>query len=205
MIEIWKDIAETNGIYQVSNLGKVRRIGDYSNQTSSWLLSEPKILTPRLHSNGYLRVMFSINGKHSDRYMHRLVVSAFCDNQKPQKYKEVNHIDGNKVNNCYSNLEWCDRSYNNKHAYIKGLHSVHGCYGNKKKVAQIDINTNIILSIFDSVEAASKNVSLKNFTNISACCNYAENPNKYKRPCLSAKGYKWRFTTDNMKVGDYCD
>jgi hypothetical protein len=205
MVEEWRNISGFENYYQVSNLGNVRRIGDYSNQITSWGLENPKILNVRKHSNGYLRVMLSVSGKHYDRYIHRLVATEFCNNPNPGKYAEVNHIDGNKTNNNAINLEWCDRSYNNKHAYIKGLHTTHGCYGNKKMVAQIDIKTNVIVKIYNSVKDASKSVGLKNFTNISACCNYAENPNKYKRPCLSSKGYKWRFATNEMKVGDTID
>lgn len=117
MEENWKDVSEFKGFYQVSNLGNVKRIGDYSNQNSSW--KSEVILKPRLHSSGYLRVMLSVNNKHYDRYIHRLVATEFCKNHNPLKYKEVNHIDGNKTNNNSDNLEWCDRSYNNKHAYVK--------------------------------------------------------------------------------------
>ena len=107
--EIWKDISEFSGYYQVSNCGRVRRIADYSNQSKSWKLKEPKILKPRLHSNGYLRVMLSINGKHYDRYIHRLEAKEFLDN--PNDYNEINHIDGDKTNNQLKNIEWCNRSY----------------------------------------------------------------------------------------------
>ena len=174
----------------------------YSNQSSSWKPIEPYLLTPRKHSNGYLRVVLSVKNKHYDRYIHRLVATEFCKNHNSSKYKEVNHIDGNKENNKSSNLEWCDRSYNNKHAYINGLHTLHGCYGQKKQVAQVDIKTSKIIKIYESVDSASKYVGLKNFSNISACCNYIEHPENYKRPCLSAKGYKWIFATEDMKVGD---
>lgn len=200
MGEIWKDVSEFTGFYLVSNLGRVKRIADYSNQNSHW--KSETILKPRLHSNGYLRVMLSINNKHYDRYIHRLVATAFCENHNPNIYKEVNHIDGNKTNNNANNLEWCNRSYNNKHAYTNGLHGVHGCYGRKKMVAQININTNCIINIFDSIEQASKTVGLKGYGNISACCGYNENPNNYKRPILSAKGFKWCYATKDMKIGD---
>lgn len=203
MEEIWKKIEGFEDYYEVSNLGRVRRIGDYCNQNASWELKEYKILKPRIHNNGYLRVMFSVNGKHYDKYIHRLVAKAFCKNMNIKKYKEVNHKDGNKKNNIYTNLEWCDRSFNNKHAYVNGLHTVHGCYGKKKMVAKIDIKSNKVLTIYDSIEAASQDVGLKNYSNISACCNYVENPQRYKRPCLTAKGYKWRFIKDDkVKVGD---
>lgn len=69
----------------------------------------------RKHSNGYLRGV--IDGK--DVYIHRLVAIAFCEN--PKGYKEVNHIDGNKENNTFDNLEWCSRSENVKHAFQTGL------------------------------------------------------------------------------------
>lgn len=203
--EIWKDINEFNNVYQVSNYGRVRRIGDYSNQWTTWKLSCPKIISQTDSGHGYMCVKLSYKNKTYTRYVHRLVATAFCENINPNKYTEVNHIDGNKANNTAENLEWCDRSYNNKHAYIKGLHTVHGCYGKKKAVAQIDLKTNMIIKLYDSVEDAAKSIGLKNFANISACCNYAENPNKYKRPCLSSKGYKWRFATNEMKVGDIID
>ena len=71
----------------------------------------------RRHSNGYMRV--TINGK--DEYLHRLVAKYFVPNSNG--YLEVNHIDGNKENNCADNLEWCTRSQNNKHAFQTGLRS----------------------------------------------------------------------------------
>lgn len=203
--EIWKDISEFANVYQVSNRGRVRRIGDYSNQVTTWKLPHPKIIAQTDNTRGYMCVKLSYKNKTYTRYVHRLVAIAFCENVNPNEYTEVNHIDGNKTNNMAENLEWCNRSYNNKHAYMKKLHTLHGCYGKKKAVAQIDIETNVIVKIHDSVEEASKSVDLKNFANISACCNYAENPNKYKRPCLSSKGYKWIFATNEMKVGDTID
>lgn len=203
--EIWKDISGFNGFYQVSNLGRVRRVGNYSNQNKTWKLKEPKILSLKDNGRGYCTVILSVNNKHYTRYVHRLVSTEFCINHNPSKYKEVNHIDGNKKNNVSNNLEWCDRSYNNKHAYVNGFHTLHGCYGKKKLVAQIDIKTNQVIKIHDSVASAAKYVGLQNYANISACCNYAEHPEKYKRPCLSSKGYKWIFATEDMKVGDAID
>lgn len=198
--EIWKDIPEFKGYYQASNLGSIRRIANYSNQHSDWELEKPKILKAKDNGKGYLYVILSINGIHYQRYIHRLVAQAFLDNIN--NYKEINHKDGNKKNNNVSNLEWCNHSQNGKHAYEHGLRTVKGCYGVKKKVAMVDITSNEILKIFDSVYDASQYVGLKNFSNISACCSYAEDNTRYKRPYLSSKGYKWRFATKDMKVGD---
>ena len=198
--EIWKDIPEFKGCYQASNTGYIRRIGDCSNQNNSWKLKEPRILKPKNNGRGYLYVILSINGVHYNRYIHRLVAQTFIEN--PSSYKEINHKDGNKENNAISNLEWCDHSYNGKHAYSTGLREVRGCYGKKKKVAMIDLRTNKILRIFQSVEEASLYVGLKQYANISACCSYAEDHSRYKRPVNTSKGYKWRFAEEWMKTGD---
>lgn len=78
-------------------------------------IKRKKFQSPRKHTNGYLRA--TIHGK--DMYIHRLVARCFIEN--PNNYAEVNHIDGNKANNNVSNLEWCTRSQNNKHAVKTGL------------------------------------------------------------------------------------
>ena len=200
ILEIWKEILGFEGYYQARNFGDVRRIGNYSNQNKSWSLSKPKVLVPKDNGKGYKTLTLSVNGVHYYRYVHRLVALTFLEN--PNHYREINHKDGDKGNNCVWNLEWCNRSYNGKHAYDTGLRTVKGCYGRKKPVAQINKATNEVLKIFESVEMASKSVGLQNFCNISACCSYAENHSRYKRPCLSARGYKWRFATPDMKVGD---
>lgn len=77
-----------------------------------------KFLKPRKHTGGYLRV--SLNSK--DHYIHRLVAEYFIDN--PNEYKEVNHIDADKTNNNFINLEWCTRKENIKHSVKLGLNYV---------------------------------------------------------------------------------
>ena len=189
--EIWRDISEFKGFYQISNMGRVRRIADYSNQNSHWKLKEPRILNNRVSSTGYLRVVLSINGKHYDRYIHRLVANEFVDN--PYGYKEVNHLDGDKTNNKADNLEWCTRSQNNSHAYKIGLKQVSGCCGKlKKKVAQIDTKTNKITRIFESIDSVSKEFNC-NHSSVTNCCM-----KRFK----TLKGFKWRFAVGCMKVGD---
>ena len=81
----------------------------------------------RKHSNGYLRA--AIDGK--DEYIHRIVAKLYVPN--PNGYFEVNHKDGDKTNNNASNLEWCTRSQNNKHAFQTGLRS----YGELSKMAKM--------------------------------------------------------------------
>ena len=90
--------------YEVNNLGDVR------NKKTN------RILKPQLNrTDGYYRV--ALNGKRY--YVHRLVADAFFDGDHDKI--DVNHIDGNRLNNKLSNLEWCTRKENIRHAYINGL------------------------------------------------------------------------------------
>lgn len=90
--------------YEVNNLGDVR------NKKTN------RILKPQLNrTDGYYRV--ALNGKRY--YVHRLVADAFFDGDHDKI--DVNHIDGNRLNNKLYNLEWCTRKENIRHAYINGL------------------------------------------------------------------------------------
>ena len=102
MKEIWKNIDDYNGLYQVSNLGNVRSI-NWNNTNST------KLLTPYIHG-GYLRVGIRTNKCLKNYMIHRLVAEAFVDN--PFNYNCVDHIDGNKTNNHRHNLRWVTQQVN---------------------------------------------------------------------------------------------
>lgn len=86
-----------------------------------------KILTPHLNSSGYLRASMNLSGKNKYYFIHRLVAECFVPN--PFNKDKVNHKDGNKHNNHFSNLEWVTSSENNKHAFDNGLRSPTICCG----------------------------------------------------------------------------
>lgn len=73
---------------------------------------------------GYHQVTLFINRKPIHKKVHRLVAYLFCNPPKNYKDLSVNHIDGNKDNNSYENLEWCTQAYNNKHARDTGLNNI---------------------------------------------------------------------------------
>lgn len=102
MDEIWKDI-EGYPNYQVSNLGNVRNLN--FNRTS-----KTKVLKSCIDGKGYQYVALYKDSKRKCSKVHRLVAQAFLPN--PNNYKEVNHKDEVKTNNCVKNLEWCDAKYN---------------------------------------------------------------------------------------------
>lgn len=102
MKEIWKNIKNYEGLYEVSDLGNVRNA------------KTKKQLYYSTSNNGYLRVGL-FNKKRKMFSIHRLVAEAFISN--PNNFDIVNHKDFNKTNNMVSNLEWCDSKYNNNYGY----------------------------------------------------------------------------------------
>lgn len=101
--EIWKDIPEYEGLYQVSNLGNVRSLN--YNKTK-----KIKVLKQGIQKKGYLFITLSKEGKHKSYNAHRLVAKVFIPN--PNNLPQVNHKDEDKTNNSVENLEWCSAEYN---------------------------------------------------------------------------------------------
>lgn len=107
IIEEWKSIENYEGFYEVSNLGNIK-----NSKTG-------RVLKPTDRGNGYYCCTLCKNGTRKNIDIHRLVAKAFIDN--PENKPEVNHIDGNKQNNCVENLEWATRSENEIHAMDNDL------------------------------------------------------------------------------------
>lgn len=125
MKEEWKDIIEYEGFYQISNTGKIRSISRMVNSAihkNQRLIKGKELSLNKTNGNGYRISALSKFHKVKNKYIHRLVAQHFLENEN--NYLEVNHIDGNKSNNHVSNLEWCDRLFNIKHAFDTGLSKV---------------------------------------------------------------------------------
>lgn len=118
MEETWKDIKGYEGMYQVSELGNVRSVDrSYKDVNGKLYNLKGRVLKLSI-SNGYLSL--NLNNKGKKRFcVHRLVAETFLDN--PENKPEVNHINGNKLDNRLANLEWCTKSENTLHAYSIGL------------------------------------------------------------------------------------
>jgi hypothetical protein len=165
MREIWNDIPGKEGKYQVSNLGNVRSCV----KREEWYQ-----LMPFQDTCGYLYVDID---KHS-RGVHRLVADAFLLNADGKK--EVNHKNGFKHDNRVSNLEWCSRSENIKHAYATGLKSnpLRGESIKARRVLCVDTGAE-----YDCMMDAEDATGAKQ-ANISKCCRGLRN---------TAGGYRWRY------------
>lgn len=106
--EIWKDIEGYEGLYQVSNMGRVRSL---DRKDARGHRIKGKMLADCRTRCGYRMVGLHQGGNAKCWLIHRLVAMAFLDN--PSNLPEVNHKDENKANNAVSNLEWCTAFYNN--------------------------------------------------------------------------------------------
>ena len=180
--EIWKDVKNYEGLYQVSNLGRVRSLDVRTYQKNKfgkfqYVLHKGKILKIQKQRNGYFTIDLHMNGKFERKTIHRLVAETFISN--PNNYQYINHKDSNTSNNRVDNLEWCTQKYNIKYAYDFG----NKIPPNMRSVNQIDENGKITAT-FISIQEAERKTSIKS-ANISKCCRKLRN---------KAGGYQWAYT-----------
>lgn len=168
-MEIWKDIKGYEGLYQVSNLGRVKRL----------LKTKPnRILKPVTGRDGYLQISLSKQNHYHTQRIHRLVASAFIEN--PNHYPVVNHKDEDVTNNAAENLEWCTVQYNTRYrdAHLRRTESL------KKAVCQIALDGKFI-KVWDSAAEAARALGIERSCISSCCLHYPH----FK----TAGGYIWEF------------
>lgn len=122
MEEIWKDIKGFEGLYQVSNIGRIKSLSREAICNSACnikRLTKEKVLANVVSNNGYIFTSLrDSNGNKYTKRVHRLVAEAFIDN--PNNYPIINHKDCNRSNNCVENLEWCTYEYNVRYTFKMG-------------------------------------------------------------------------------------
>lgn len=113
--EVWKDVKDYEGLYQISNFGRVKSLLGWDGKR---YIKRERILSPSKQSLNpdYGRAVVNLckDGKRKTFKVHRLVATAFLPN--PEGLNIINHIDGNPLNNKVDNLEWCDTLHNVNHA-----------------------------------------------------------------------------------------
>lgn len=177
-LEIWKDITEGNGIYQISNEGRIR------NALTSKILSPSK-------SGEYLHIELRY-GINKDYLIHRLVAEAFVPN--PYGFRCVNHKDENKRNNNADNLEWCTYQYNARYGK--------GALVRNSRIIQYDMGGNAI-KIWESAKDASEKLGL-NYQGISSCCrSQAKSCGNYMWSFADLNSIR-KYSLKTLKDGDIC-
>ena len=120
-LETWRSVVGYEGLYKVSNRGRVKSITRLVKRKKETQRVPGKIMALGLHTGGYLIVNLSKDGRRSYPFVHRLVAEVFIRN--PKNKPQVNHKDANKQNNSTVNLEWVTQEENTKHAVEAGLYS----------------------------------------------------------------------------------
>lgn len=181
MKEIWKDIKDYEGLYQVSNFGRVKSLPrNTNNQYNKGLFMKPR------NSFGYLKIQLRKDKKYKWFFVHRLVAMMFLNNYNEKL--QVNHKNGIKDDNNIKNLEMVTASENQLHSYriLKNIPSMKNHFGKNHisavKIKQYDKNNNFIKT-WDSIIEASKELNI----NASCICNNCKNRRK------SAGGYIWKY------------
>ena len=170
MSEQWRAIVGYEGLYEVSNMGRIRTIR----------LSKFKILSQYISCKGYKKVGLSKNGKQKVVFVHRCVAMAFIPN--PYNLPQVNHKDENKQNNNVDNLEWCTNKYNSNYGTIQERLNESR---KKRWIPVIGINKNGTKITFSSIKKAADFVG-GNYQIIGQCCRKEQGRE-------NAYGYTWRY------------
>lgn len=182
--ERWKDIEGYEGLYQISDYGRVKSLSKrflVSNQygkSKGYRTQKSKILKPQLDKYGYLRVTLC-NNKHKLFQVHRLVGLSFVPNL--QLLPLINHKDENKTNNHVDNLEWCTHKYNVN--YGTSIERI--IKSQSIKVNQYDLNGNFIKQ-WMGINEAGRILSI-NRANIISVCQGKRN---------MAGGFIWRYVDE---------
>ena len=157
-MEIWKDIKDYEGYYQISSEGNVRNVKTQQ---------IPKGDTNNL---GYRRVTL-YTPVRKRFFIHRLVALHFCEGYSEELV--VNHKDGNKQNNNYLNLEWVTHSENDLHAFSINLRQPHPC-NFKHRIISYDLKTNKIIKIYENTQECCDDLKVAR-TSVYNCCNGKQN------------------------------
>ena len=169
-MEIWKDIEKYEGLYQVSNMGRVKSLERFrKGKHNSLVFANEKILKGKIDKDGYLEYTLSKDGKLKSYRAHRLVAKAFIPN--PNNYPIINHINKIKDDNRAKNLEWCTNQYNTE-------------YSCAKPILQFTKDGKLVRK-WESAVIAEQELGI-NKVSIRRCCKgYKKNK--------TAGGYIWRY------------
>lgn len=178
--EVWKDIKDYEGLYKISNYGRVKSVCRAipfinKNGIKSQISFKEKIKSQSDNGHGYCKVELSKNNKFTNKYVHILVAEAFIPN--PLDLPSINHKDENKQNNYVANLEWCTQLYNNMYGTAKErMKKTRLENGNNRAIDMYDLNGNLLKHYDTAYHMERDGLSRRGVYNV--CCGRAKS---YKR------------------------
>ena len=172
-VEMWKDIPGFEGLYKISNYGNVKALKRTLSHKihGTWTIKE-RILKPSLNGKNkkgyYFVVLFDKNKKPHNKRIHRMVAELFIENPNPKKFTQVDHVDCDKHNNFFKNLQWVTPKENTRRAIDNGLINYKQISKDycKKKVLCIETG-----QVFNSVKEAALYNGIAP-TNMSQACKH---------------------------------
>jgi hypothetical protein len=183
MEEIWKDIPNYKGLYQASSLGRIKSLARTVNSShgSTQFINErirKYVFTPL----GYYRILLLKCKVRKIYFVHRLVAITFIEN--PDNKPQINHKDGNKLNNNVDNLEWCTQKENSIHAWSNGLQKPYirekyKTNTRSRKVLQFDMNGNFIKK-YNCLTEAAECAKTTTYSITMVANNKRKHANKFK-------------------------
>lgn len=174
--EIWKDVVGYEGIYQISNLCRIKSMPRLwkLNSKGKTMMNE-KILKWMTDFHGYLVVELRNNGDRKGGFSHRLIAQAFIQN--PENKPEINHINGIKNDNRIENLEWCTKLENIQHSCRTGLRRDNRGITHYRSLPVMVIDEkNVSVTSYCSMSMAAKYLGVKP----SSVCRYVRKNRKYR-------------------------
>jgi hypothetical protein len=203
MFEVWKDIPGYEGYYQASTTGTIRSVGRWVKVGEGRRYLPGRMLKQHKDPKGYYRVSLCKDGKSKVFKAHRLIALTFIPN--PKNYPMINHKDEVPCHNWVHNIEWCDAAYNNSYGTAKqrqsaklrgrplyhfrgeknfmyGKHICRGDHPYARKVAQMDMDGNII-KIHGCLIDAGESVGVTGGSIAHVC----------KGRMATCRGYKWAY------------
>lgn len=191
MEETWKPIEGYEGIYEVSNLGRVRSLDRVvvrphpKTGVPMEYRHKGRVMKPAAYPNGYLTICLKVEGRKENCLVHRLVAKAFVKGYREDL--DVNHKDCNRQNNRADNLEWCTRSEN-----LMWADAQDKIHTNQAKVVCQYNQQGTLMATYPSIMEAMRQTGIDS-KSINGCC-------RGRYGTVTAGGYRWAYEGEPLKM-----